>query len=84
MKVRQKDVWLSVLLICLMIPRILPLTREFEELAHYCEEENLYLVTGFDSSSHHTVWGSINCNDRGGDFVGNSKFFESGNSKSGQ
>jgi len=65
MKVRQKDVWLSVLLICLMIPRILPLTKEFEELVHYCEEENLYLVTGCDSNSHHTVWGSTNCNERG-------------------
>jgi len=39
--------------------------REFEELVRYCEEENLYLVTGCDSNSHHTVWGSINCNDRG-------------------
>jgi hypothetical protein len=48
-----------------MIPRILPLTRESEELVRYCEEENLYLVTQCDSNSHHTVWGSTNYNERG-------------------
>jgi len=48
-----------------MIPRILPLTRESEKFVRYCEEENLYLVTGCDSNSHHTVWGSTNCTERG-------------------
>ena len=46
-----------------------PLTRESEELVCYCEEENLYLVTGCDSNSHHTLWGSTNCNDRGMDLL---------------
>jgi len=31
----------------------------------YCEEENLCLVTGCNSSAHRTVWESISCNDRG-------------------
>jgi hypothetical protein len=65
MKVRQKDNWLSDLLICLMIPRILPPSREFEELIHYCEEENFHLVIGCDSNSHHMVWCSTICNDTG-------------------
>jgi hypothetical protein len=30
-----------------------------------CENENLYLVVGCDSSAHHSVWGSTNCNSRG-------------------
>jgi hypothetical protein len=42
-----------------------PLTREFEELVRYCEEENLYLVMGCDSNSHHMGWGNTYCNDRG-------------------
>jgi hypothetical protein len=32
---------------------------------HYCETENLYLVIWCDSNSHHTVWGSTNCKERG-------------------
>ena len=31
----------------------------------YCENENLYLVVRRDSSAHHSVWGSTNCNRRG-------------------
>ena len=42
-----------------------PLLRESEELMHYCEEVNLYLVIGCDSNTHHIVWGSTNCGDRG-------------------
>ena len=34
-------------------------------LLQYCEAEKLYLDIGYDSSSHNTVWGSTNCNDRG-------------------
>jgi hypothetical protein len=41
-----------------------PLSKEFEELNQYCENDNLYLVIGCDSSAHHTAWGSTNC-DRG-------------------
>jgi len=42
-----------------------PPSKELEELVHYCETENLHLVTGCDSNAHHTVWGSTNCNDKG-------------------
>jgi hypothetical protein len=42
-----------------------PPSKEFQELVQYCENENLYLVIGCDSSEHHTAWGSTNCNDRG-------------------
>ena len=42
-----------------------PPTREFEELMCYCEEENLYLVTGCNSNANHMVWDSTNYNDRG-------------------
>jgi hypothetical protein len=31
---------------------------------HHCEKENFYLV-GYDSNTHHSVWGSTNCNSRG-------------------
>jgi hypothetical protein len=73
MMVRQKDIRLSVLLISLDSKNP-PLLREFEELIHYCEEENLYcyceeenlyLVIGCDSNTHHMVWGSITCSDGG-------------------
>ena len=43
----------------------LHLTQQFEELLHACEVKNFYLVMGWNSNSHHTVWGSTNCNDRG-------------------
>jgi hypothetical protein len=46
-----------------------PLSREFEVLMHYCEEENLYLVIGCDSNTHHMVWGRTNCSDRGAVFL---------------
>jgi hypothetical protein len=36
-----------------------------EDLVHYCEKENLYLVVGCDSNAHYSVWGSTNCNSRG-------------------
>jgi len=42
-----------------------PLSKEFEDLVRYCEKENLYVVVGCDSSAHHSVWGSTNCNSRG-------------------
>jgi hypothetical protein len=34
------------------------LPKEFEELVHYFESENLYLVIGFKSNAHRMVWGS--------------------------
>jgi hypothetical protein len=84
--VRQNDVWLSFLLIYLIILWNQPPACEIEEHLQYCEEDNLYLVTGCDSNSHHMVWGSTICNDwgGGGGLVGISKFFESRDSKSGQ
>ena len=42
-----------------------PLSRGSEELMRYCEELNLHLVIGCDSNTHHMVWGSTNCSDRG-------------------
>jgi hypothetical protein len=42
-----------------------PPSKEFEDLMHYCEKENLYLVVGCDSNAHHSAWGSTNCNSRG-------------------
>ena len=29
------------------------------------KKKNSYLAAGYESSSHHTVWGSTNCNDTG-------------------
>ena len=60
---RQKDGWLFVPLICHVIPRILPQSKESEELVCYCETENL--VIGCDSNARHTAWVSTNYNDRG-------------------
>jgi len=31
----------------------------------YCEDANLYLIMGCDSSAHHSAWCSTNCNDKG-------------------
>jgi len=42
-----------------------PPSREFEELVRYFEEENIYILIGCDSNSHHVVWGSTNCNVTG-------------------
>jgi len=42
-----------------------PPSKEFEDLVHYCGKRNLYLVVGFNSYAHHSVWGSTNCNSRG-------------------
>jgi hypothetical protein len=58
-----------------------PLSRELEELVHYCETENLPVMR-CDSNAHHTVWGGTKCNERV-DPGGISKFYESGDSKSG-
>jgi len=41
-----------------------PLSKEREEHVQYCENENLYLFVGCDSTAHHSVWGSTNCNSR--------------------
>jgi hypothetical protein len=32
-----------------------PPLKELEELVRYCEYENIYLVVGCDSNSHHSV-----------------------------
>ena len=41
-----------------------PPSKEFEELVHYCESENLYLVIGCNSNTHHSLWASTKFNDR--------------------
>jgi hypothetical protein len=52
-----------------------PLSRGLEELLRYCENENLYLIVGCDSNTHHNAWGSNNCNCRRGGPDGISQFF---------
>jgi hypothetical protein len=42
-----------------------PPSRELEELVRYCENENIQLLMGCDSNTHHTAWGSTNCNGTG-------------------
>jgi hypothetical protein len=42
-----------------------PPSKEMQDLVHYCEKENLYLVVGCNSNAHHSVWGRTNCNNRG-------------------
>jgi hypothetical protein len=46
-----------------------PPFKELEDLVHYCEKENLYLVVGCDFIALHSVWGSTNCNSRGEDLL---------------
>jgi hypothetical protein len=46
-----------------------PPLKELEELVRHCENENINLVVGCDSSAHHSVWGSTKCNSRGKDLV---------------
>jgi hypothetical protein len=46
-----------------------PQSKEFMDLLHYCEKENLYLVVGCDSNARHSAWGGTNCNSRGEDLV---------------
>ena len=40
-----------------------PPPKELGALVRYCENENLYLVVGCDSSALHSVWGSTNGNN---------------------
>jgi len=54
----------------------LPPSRELEELIHYCEMEDLYLIVGCDANAHHTTWGSTNCNGTGESLL---KFLNSSN-----
>jgi len=60
----HEDGWLLVPRICPMI-RGSPRSKEFNELARYCDGENLYLVMGCDSNAIILHGGSTNCNDRG-------------------
>jgi len=63
MRMGQKDGWLSVLLICHMIPRIL----HQGSWSNSCDAVRIkiYLIVGCDSNAHFTAWGSTNCNGRG-------------------
>jgi len=58
-----------------------PPSKELEELVQYCENENIYLVVGCNSSAHHSVWGSTNCNSSREAMV---ELLEIGDSKSGK
>ena len=40
-------------------------SQEVKKLIGDCEAEGLDLVISCDANSHHTVWGSSNCNNRG-------------------
>jgi hypothetical protein len=42
-----------------------PPSKKLEELVRYCEKGNLHLVVGCDSNTHHSAWGSTNCDSRG-------------------
>jgi hypothetical protein len=42
-----------------------PSSKQFEDLVRYCETEDLHLVVGCDSNTHHSVRGNTNCNSRG-------------------
>ena len=42
-----------------------PPTKALEQLVSHCESKNLPLVIACDSNSHHTAWGSSECNARG-------------------
>jgi len=42
-----------------------PPTKEQEQLVSHCESKSQPPVTTCDSNSHHTAWGSSECNARG-------------------
>jgi len=42
-----------------------PPSKEHDELMRYCEKENLHLVVGCNSNTHHSAWDSTNCDSRG-------------------
>lgn len=43
----------------------LPPNPEFIAVVDYCKMNELSLISGIDSNSHHVAWGSTNTNDRG-------------------
>lgn len=44
---------------------ILPPSQELINLSDYCKSKNLPLIVGCDANSHHSAWGSSNCNIKG-------------------
>ncbi|XP_033229049.1 uncharacterized protein LOC117180668 [Belonocnema kinseyi] len=46
-----------------------PPAREVEILIQYCQKSKILLLLGCDASSHHSVWGITNINDRGRDLI---------------
>ena len=40
-------------------------SKELEELVRYCEKENLHLVVGCNSNTHHSARDITNCDSRG-------------------
>ena len=54
----------------------IPPPQKVEDFIGDCEAEGLDLVIGYDANSHHTVWGSSDCNNRGDtllEFLGTTK-----------
>lgn len=44
----------------------LPPPMEFSRMVEACKARGLQLISGCDANSHHTVWGSMDINPRGG------------------
>ena len=44
---------------------ILPPSTELMALINYCKSINTSMLLGCDANSHHTIWGSANCNAKG-------------------
>ena len=42
-----------------------PPTEIMKELIKHCKDNHLEILTGMDANSHHTTWGSTDCNNRG-------------------
>ena len=40
-------------------------TRKVQQLITYCEQNNLPLIIGCDTNSHHIAWGNTSNNSRG-------------------
>lgn len=64
MKVRQEGAWLSVLLICLMIPTFLPREGSLRNTCFIMMRKTPLSTHKAKLLPHHTVWGNTKCNKR--------------------
>jgi len=63
---RQNDVNTCAILASVYMPIDADIpTREVEQLITYCEQNNLPLIIGCDTNSHHIAWGNTCNNSRG-------------------